>query len=69
MATLPNSLMLIYDADTPAPPDRDSIHHVEFGRILKEKCDPLGLDCTIAFHGRKERQDALDQFMLRLFQK
>jgi arylformamidase len=58
-------VMIVYDADTPAPPERDGIHHAEFGRILKEKCDLLGLDCTIAFYGREERQKALDQFVLK----
>lgn len=56
-----------YDADTPAPPERDGIHHVEFGRILKEKCDPLGLECTIGFHGKEARQDALDAFIMERF--
>jgi len=55
-----------YDADTPAPPERDGIHHAEFGRILKEKCEMLGLDCTIGFHG-KDRQDALDAFIMERF--
>jgi len=56
-----------YDADTPAPPERDGIHHAEFGRILKEKCDPLGLDCTIGFHGKESPQDALDAFIVERF--
>ncbi|MCB1131898.1 MAG: alpha/beta hydrolase, partial [Verrucomicrobiae bacterium] len=58
-----------YDADTPAPPERDGIHHAEFGRILKEKCGPLGLECNIGFHGKEERQDALDAFIWRRFRE
>jgi alpha-L-fucosidase 2 len=56
-----------YDADTPAPPEHDGIHHGEFGRILKDKCDSLGIDCTIGFHGKDDRQDALDAFTMRRF--
>jgi hypothetical protein len=55
-----------YDAETPAPPERDGIHHVEFGRILKGKCDLLGVECTIGFHGM-DRQEALDAFMMERF--
>jgi alpha-L-fucosidase len=58
----------VYDADTPAPPERDGIHHAEFGRILKEKGDALGLACTISFHGKDDREAALDAFMLERFQ-
>ena len=56
-----------YDADTPAPPESDGIHHAEFGRMLKEKCEPLGLECTIGFHGKKDRQEALDAFIMARF--
>jgi len=57
-------VFIVYDADTPAPPERDGIHHVEFGRILKERCEPLDLDCTIAYADKATRQAALDAFML-----
>jgi alpha-L-fucosidase 2 len=56
-----------YDSDTPAPPERDGIHHAEFGRILREKCDLLGLECKIEFHGKDGRQDALDAFTMERF--
>jgi acetyl esterase/lipase len=56
-----------YDADTPAPPERDGIHHAEFGRILKERCDSLGLGCTIRYHGKEKPQDALDAFIMERF--
>jgi len=61
-------VFIVYDADTPAPPDRDGIHHVEFGRILKEQCQPLGLSCTLAFEGKATRQEALNAFILERFQ-
>ncbi|MCB1129630.1 MAG: glycoside hydrolase N-terminal domain-containing protein [Verrucomicrobiae bacterium] len=59
----------IYDGGIPAPPERDGIHHAEFGRILKETCEPLGLECTIGLHGKEERQDALDAFIMRRFRE
>lgn len=62
-------VFMVYSADTPAPPERNSIHHAEFGRIMKEKCDQLGLDCTIEFHGSETRQAALEKFMLETFEQ
>jgi len=61
-------VLIVYEADTPAPPEKDGIHHVEFGRILKEQCAPLGLNCTIAFAGKETRQAVLDTFILERFE-
>jgi len=58
----------VYGENTPAPVEEDGIHHVEFGRILKEKCASLGLECTIEFHGKQSRQEALEAFMMERFQ-
>jgi|GEM_PF-234720 len=55
-----------YDPGPPAPPERDGIHHVEFGRILQEHCKALGVSCEIGFNGKENRQVALDAFMLEL---
>jgi hypothetical protein len=62
-------VFLIYGADTPAPPERNGIHHVEFGRILKEECDALGLACSIAIHKKDTRQAALEKYLLEAFGK
>lgn len=61
-------VFLVYSKDTPAPVEKDGIHHVEFGRILKEKCDELGLECTLVIVGKETREAALDAFMLSQFE-
>jgi hypothetical protein len=45
------------------------IHYVEFGLILKQACDKVGLDCTMEFHNSETRQAALERFMLDTFKK
>ena len=62
-------VFMVYSSDTPAPPERNGIHHVEFGRILKEKCDELGPACRIEFHNKDTRQAALEKFMVETFEK
>lgn len=62
-------VFMVYSADTPAPVEKNGIHHAEFGRILKEKCDELGLPCTIEFHNKATRQAALEKFMMETFKK
>ena len=57
-------VFIVYGNNTPAPPETGGIHHVEFGRILQEACEPLGLSCTIKIAGKDTRQDALDKFIL-----
>lgn len=62
-------VFMVYSEDTPAPVESNGIHHVEFGRILKEKCDALGLSCAIEFHDKETRQAALEKFMMETFKK
>jgi acetyl esterase/lipase len=62
-------VFMVYQEDTPAPVESNGIHHAEFGRILKEKCDVLGLACTIEFHNKETRQAALEKFMMETFEK
>ncbi|HKK61744.1 MAG TPA: alpha/beta hydrolase [Bacteroidales bacterium] len=59
-------VFMVYKDDTPSPGD---IHHVEFGRILKEKCNALGLTCTIEYYDKETRQAAVDKFMMETFNK
>jgi acetyl esterase/lipase len=44
-------VILFYDEpDAPLPPDAklgDGIHHPRFGRVLKAKLDPLGIECVL----------------------
>lgn len=61
-------VFIVYGEDTPAPPEKDGIHHVGFGHILKEQADPMGVECTIVFAGKDTRQEALDEFMLERFE-
>lgn len=45
---------LIYSMDTPFPAKtQGAIHHAEFGRILKEKCDEIGVGCTMWVNGKE----------------
>jgi acetyl esterase len=46
----PPSILFYVEPDRPLPPDAqpgDGIHHPWFGRVLKIKTDPLGLDCIL----------------------
>lgn len=58
---------LTYSDDSPKPVTRNGIHHAEFGRILKEAADPLGVECIFDMQSSATRQDALEAFMLRIF--
>ena len=60
---------LIYEEDTPGPPEKEGIHHVEFGRILQEAAGPLNLSPTIEFYDKATRQAAIDQFIRALIAK
>jgi len=46
-------VMLYYgQANKPLPPNSSGgahIHHPKFGIVLKEKCDPLGVECVVKF--------------------
>jgi arylformamidase len=60
-------LYLTYSDDSPKPITRNGIHHAEFGRILKEAADPIGVNCTLAAESTETRQKELEKFMLRIF--
>lgn len=60
-------VFMVYGEDTPAPPKKNGIHHVEFARILKEKNDAVGIPLTVEIHDKQERQAHLDAFMLKQF--
>lgn len=50
-------LLLLYGGaldDTPLPEDASigrSIHHAMFGKVLKDKLDPLGVECHLGYEG------------------
>ncbi|MDF1573362.1 MAG: alpha/beta hydrolase [Bacteroidales bacterium] len=58
---------LTYSDDSPHPVTRNGIHHAEFGRILKEAADPLGVECIFDMQSQETRQAELEKFMLRIF--
>lgn len=61
------SVYLSYNYDSPLPATRNGIHHAEFGRILKEAADSLGVDCTFEIQSTENRQKELDKFILQTF--
>lgn len=60
-------MYLTYSDDSPKPITRNGIHHAEFGRILKEAADPLGVACIFDMQSNETRQTELESFMLRIF--
>jgi hypothetical protein len=58
---------LTYNDDSPKPITRNGIHHAEFGRILKEATDSIGVDCIFEMHEKHTRQAALEEFMWKTF--
>ena len=61
-------VFIVYEDDSPAPAQEDGIHHVEFGRILKEVCNALGVPCTLVFRSKETRQAAIEGYMRERFQ-
>ncbi|NQT87519.1 alpha/beta hydrolase [bacterium] len=47
----------------------DGIHHAGFGLMLKEKCDALGLECTVEIAGGAKPPFTSSQFLERIFAK
>jgi len=58
---------LSYGDDSPKPITRNGIHHAEFGRMLKEATDSIGVDCILEIHDKHNRQAALEEFMWKTF--
>ena len=53
---------LLYGNDMPTPVKSKGIHHAEFGRMLKNKCDEVGVECELSIGTQKERDERIDQF-------
>jgi hypothetical protein len=60
-------MYLTYSDDSPQPVTKNGIHHAEFGRILKEEADPLGVACIFDMQSNETRQAELEKFMRRIF--
>jgi arylformamidase len=60
-------MYLTYSNDSPHPVTEDGIHHAEFGRILLEAAEPLGVECIFDMQSQETRQAELEKFMRRIF--
>ena len=47
----------------------DGIHHSMFGQMLKDKCDELGIECTLEIAGGKKPKFTSSEFVKRIFSK
>lgn len=61
-------VFMVYGEDTPGPPADDGIHHVEFGRILLEAAEPLGLEPELVFYDKATRDAAITGFFRELLE-
>ena len=61
------AIYMTYSDDSQKPITRNGIHHAEFGRILKEAADSIGVDCTFDIQSTDTRQEELEKFMLQTF--
>ena len=64
-------VFLNYGKPAPIPVIKgDGIHHAGFGRLLKEKCKKMGIDCHLQVNGHETAKLTKDQFLQKvLFDK
>ncbi|MFH4968322.1 alpha/beta hydrolase fold domain-containing protein [Gaetbulibacter sp. M240] len=62
-------LYLSYTSISKKPITKDGIHNAEFGNILKEAADSIGVNCKIEIKSKETRQKELEKFMFRIFNK
>lgn len=60
-------IYMSYGNNNPKPITNDGIHHAEFGRILKEAADSIGVSCIFEIQDTDTRQEELEKFMFRIF--
>jgi hypothetical protein len=60
-------IYMSYGNNSPKPIKKDGIHHAEFGRILKEAADSIGVECIFEIQSADTRQEELEKFMSRIF--
>jgi hypothetical protein len=59
---------LVYGVNTKTPVLKgDGIHHAEFGRILKERCDEVGVECHLQILNESKPAVSRGDFIKRLF--
>lgn len=61
---------LKYGAETKVPVVKgDGIHHAAFGRILKEKCDQVGVECALEIAGGQKPKLTNSEFLKRILSR
>ena len=61
-------VFLNYGKPAPIPVIKgDGIHHAGFGRLLKEKCKKMGIDCHLQVKGHETAKLTKDQFLRKIF--
>ena len=60
-------VFLNYGKPAPIPVIKgDGIHHAGFGRLLKEKCKKMGIDCHLQVKGHETAKLTKDQFLRKI---
>ena len=60
-------VFLNYGKPAPIPVIKgDGIHHAGFGRLLKEKCKKMGIDCHLQVKGHESAKLTKDQFLRKI---
>ena len=60
-------VFLNYGKPAPIPViNGDGIHHAGFGRLLKEKCKKMGIDCYLQVKGYETTKLTKDQFLQKI---
>ena len=60
-------VFLNYGKPAPIPVIKgDGIHHAGFGRLLKEKCRKMGIDCHLQVKGHETAKLTKDQFLRKI---
>lgn len=47
----------------------DGIHHAGFGRLLKKKCEEVGIKCHLQVTGHEQPKINNSEFLKRVFAK
>ena len=57
-----------YGKPAPVPVIKgDGIHHAGFGRLLKEKCEKVGIPCHLSVTGNEQPEMNSDEFLKQVF--
>ena len=64
-------VFLLYgdDDSTPAKNTGAGIHHPNFGRLVKEKCDSLGMKCYLQINGKLEAEITSSAYLIGILNK